>query len=97
MRRRFNLNLEKDYKLRPTGLEGPNQNKFQEVVFQALETARDRREHLQWSNSKKYGCSVQGCYVEDETGREFASHIRKFRLSFRDSRNPWKILKEAPT
>lgn len=58
MRRRFNLHLEKDYKLRPTGLEGPNQNKFQEVVFQALETARDRREHLQRSNSKKYGWVV---------------------------------------
>lgn len=35
-------------------MEGPKQNKIQEVVFQALETARDRREHLQWRNSKKY-------------------------------------------
>lgn len=33
------------HKLRPKGLEGPKKNKTQEIVLEALETARDRREY----------------------------------------------------
>lgn len=38
---------------------------------------------------------MQGGCVEDELKEDFANHIKKFRLSFRDSRDPWKIVTES--
>lgn len=78
-------------------MEGPNQNKSQAIVFQALETARERRGHAPWRGSKQDGwvvvCTRHVWKVQLE--EDFENHIKKFRLSLRDSRRPRRNFKEG--